>query len=190
MASNPPLTWRVENIPQGITAATLKQYFHSDDRHYIQVKSLVPDVNNYDGTGTLTATILFSPPEPRNPRIDPGDIGEELMLDKDFIGFTPLNEASCNASADIVAITGLAGHAFGSWAHSPYKMWLRDYLPRDIQNQARILIYGYESQLQGDVIAKSIISDYSTSFCRNLMDIRTHPPVSWVSPYQNSPVDH
>lgn len=176
MASNRPLTWRVENIPQGVTAATLKQYFHSDDRHFIQVKSLVPDVNNYDGTGTSTATILFSPPEPRNPRIDPGDIGEELMLDKDFIGFTPLNEASCNASADIVAITGLAGHAFGSWAHSPYKMWLRDYLPRDIQNQARILIYGYDSQLQGDVVAKSIISDYSSSFCRNLMDIRTHPP--------------
>ena len=100
MASNRPLTWRVENIPQGTTIATLKQYFHSDDRHFIQVKSLVPDVNNYDGTGTLTATILFSPPEPGNPRIDPGDIREELMLDKDFIGFTPLNEASRNVSAE------------------------------------------------------------------------------------------
>ncbi|KAF2175380.1 hypothetical protein K469DRAFT_68283 [Zopfia rhizophila CBS 207.26] len=126
--------------------------------------------------GTWTATVLFSPPEPREPRIDYGGVGGELELDKDFIGFTPLNEASCNASADIVAITGLAGHAFGSWAHSPHKMWLRDYLPRDIQNQARILIYGYESQLQGGIVAKSIISDYSTSFCRNLMDIRTYAP--------------
>ena len=100
MASNRPLTWRVENIPQGTTAARLKQCFHSDDRPFIQVKSLVPDVNNYDGTGTLTATLLFSPPEPSDPRIDPGDVGDELTLDKDFIGFTPLNEASCNASAE------------------------------------------------------------------------------------------
>lgn len=100
MASHRPLTWRVENIPPGTTAASLKQCFHSDDRHFIQVKSLVSDVNNYDGTGALTATILFSPPEPREPRIDYGGIGDELVLDKDFIGFTPLNEASCNASAE------------------------------------------------------------------------------------------
>ena len=92
MASNRPLTWRVENIPQGTTPARLVQCFHSDDRPFIQVKSLVSDVNNYDGTGTLTATLLFSPPGPslRDPRIDPGDVGDELTLDKDFIGFTPL----------------------------------------------------------------------------------------------------
>jgi hypothetical protein len=100
MASQRPLTWRVENIPQGTTAANLKQCFHSDDRQFIQVKSLVPDVNNYDGTGALTATILFSPPEPREPRVDDGGIGEELEIDKDFIGFTPLNETSSNASAE------------------------------------------------------------------------------------------
>jgi hypothetical protein len=100
MASHRPLTWRVENIPQGTTEMSLKQCFHSDDRQFIQVKSLVSDVNNYDGTGTLTATILFSAPEQREPRIDPGGIGEELNLDKDFIGFTPLNEASCDAAAE------------------------------------------------------------------------------------------
>ena len=77
----------------------------------------------------------------------------------------------------IIAVTGLAGHAFGSWAHSAQKMWLRDYLPRDIQNRARILIYGYESQLHGANTAKSIISDYGNSFTQSLMDLRDHPSV-------------
>jgi hypothetical protein len=58
-------------------------------------------------------------------------------------------------------------------------MWLRDYLPKDIQNRARVLIYGYESQLQGASVAKSIISDYGNSFIQNLMDIRHHPSVCW-----------
>lgn len=56
-------------------------------------------------------------------------------------------------------------------------MWLRDYLPRDIQNRARILIYGYESQLHGANTAKSIISDYGNSFIQSLMDLRDHPSV-------------
>lgn len=56
-------------------------------------------------------------------------------------------------------------------------MWLRDYLPRDIQNRARILIYGYESQLHGANTAKNIISDYGNSFTQSLMDLRDHPSV-------------
>lgn len=53
-------------------------------------------------------------------------------------------------------------------------MWLRDYLPKDIQNQARVLIYGYDSQLNGVHAAKSIILDFSKTFIQSLMDIRYH----------------
>ncbi|KFZ16694.1 hypothetical protein V501_02095 [Pseudogymnoascus sp. VKM F-4519 (FW-2642)] len=161
MVSSRPLTWRIQSIPADFTKERLKSCFHSDDRKYIEVKSLVPDVTNYDADGTLTATILFSPREPREPRAEEN---YDFDIDKDFIGFTPLNNPDKDVYADIIAVTGLAGHAFGSWAHSGQKMWLRDYLLRDIQNRARILIYGYESQLHGANTAKSIISDYGNSF--------------------------
>lgn len=107
MATQRPFTWRVENIPRGTTDASLKQYFHSDDRKFIEVKSLVPDVNNYDGAGTLTATIIFNTPESREPRIDND---EEITLDKDFLGFTPLNETRSDAAAEWVK--GISIHSF------------------------------------------------------------------------------
>lgn len=91
MASDKHLTWRIEQIPATFNKSDLKKCFHSDDKKYIDIKSLVPDVSNYDGTGSLTATVLFSPPEAREPRIV--DNEELLVLDKDFIGFTPLNPA-------------------------------------------------------------------------------------------------
>jgi hypothetical protein len=97
MPSNHNLTWRVQNIPSDFTEAKLKSCFHSDDKKYINVKSLVPDVNNYDGTGTLTATILFSHPESEWPRIESI---EDLEIDKDFIGFTPLNAATDDVCAE------------------------------------------------------------------------------------------
>ncbi|KFY24597.1 hypothetical protein V493_05143 [Pseudogymnoascus sp. VKM F-4281 (FW-2241)] len=171
MVSSRPLTWRIQSIPGDFTEERLKSCFHSDDKKCIEIKSLVPDVNNYDGDGMLTATMLFSPREPREPRVEEYN---DFDMDKDFIGFTPLNIPDENVCADIIAVTGLAGHAFGSWAHSAQKMWLRDYLPRDIQNRARILIYGYESQLHGANTAKSIISDYGNSFIQSLMDLRDH----------------
>ncbi|KAF8861968.1 hypothetical protein BDZ45DRAFT_739843 [Acephala macrosclerotiorum] len=50
-------------------------------------------------------------------------------------------------AADVFAVTGLAGHAYGSWAHADAHMWLREYLPKDAPT-ARILTYGYPSMLQ------------------------------------------
>lgn len=70
----------------------------------------------------------------------------------------------------IIAVTGLAAHAYGSWAHSSHYMWLRDYLPRDITN-ARVLIYGYPSQLQGNM-SRSILSDHSNNFIHRLLMMR------------------
>ncbi|KFY05771.1 hypothetical protein V492_08307 [Pseudogymnoascus sp. VKM F-4246] len=174
MASKRPLTWRIQSIPADFTEERLKSCFHTDDKKCIEIKSLAPDVTNYDGDGTLTATILFSPQEPREPRAEEHS---DFDIDKDFIGFTPLNNPGKDVCADIIAVTGLAGHAFGSWAHSAEKMWLRDYLPQGIKNQARILIYGYESQLKGPNTAGSIISDYANSFAQSLIDIRDHPSV-------------
>lgn len=78
----------------------------------------------------------------------------------------------------IIAVTGLAAHAFGSWAHSAQNMWLRDYLPRDATN-ARVLIYGYPSQLHGN-ISRSILSDHSTNLIHRLLTMRESAKVCVV----------
>ena len=91
------LTWRIQNIPSSYTESHLKRCFHSDDKKFIEIKSLVPDVINYDGDGTLTATVLYSHPERWEPRLE--DV-EELDVDHDFIGFTPLNAVSGDVCAE------------------------------------------------------------------------------------------
>lgn len=63
----------------------------------------------------------------------------------------------------IIAVTGLAGHALGSWK-SPgrHTTWLRDFLPEDIPN-CRILTYGYASTVK-DSNRDSSIQDYARQF--------------------------
>lgn len=52
-------------------------------------------------------------------------------------------------NSSCIAITGLGGHAFGSFKErGGSHMWLRDSLPHDLPG-ARILIYGYDSHLVG-----------------------------------------
>ena len=68
----------------------------------------------------------------------------------------------------IVAVTGLAGHAFGSWkSHTQHhQMWLRDFLPVDLQDSnVRILTFGYNSGLR-DSTSTSSLQDFS----RQLLD--------------------
>ena len=76
----------------------------------------------------------------------------------------------------IIAVTGLAAHAYGSWAHSSHDMWLRDYLPKDVVN-ARVLIYGYPSQLQGSA-SSGILADHSSNFIYRLLSMRESTGVS------------
>ncbi|KAI9778532.1 MAG: hypothetical protein M1839_008063 [Geoglossum umbratile] len=73
----------------------------------------------------------------------------EVTIDTHFEGFTALNAVNENHEIDCVAITGLAGHAFGSWKErGGGHMWLRDSLRHDLPG-TRVLIYGYGSELPG-----------------------------------------
>ncbi|KAI9772824.1 MAG: hypothetical protein M1840_008706 [Geoglossum simile] len=133
-------TFRVENIPCGTTRDQLKGFFRLDDQSQIEVKSLVPAIDNIDGRGFQTATIQFSPPSSGSTS-EPRATNDAISVDKDFYGFTPLSVPQGYIAADVIAVTGLAGHAFGSWSHSPERMWLRDDLPTDIPN-VRVIVYG------------------------------------------------
>lgn len=55
-------------------------------------------------------------------------------------------------------------------------MWLRDYLPKDVAN-ARVLIYGYPSQLQGSA-SSGILADHTNNFIHRLLSMRESAGVS------------
>ncbi|KAI3325776.1 hypothetical protein HD806DRAFT_491196 [Xylariaceae sp. AK1471] len=92
-------------------------------------------------------------------------------FDSEFYGITPLYEHESDSFVDLVAVTGLGGHAFGSW-RSPNndEMWLRDYLPTDIPNH-RIIVYGYNTKLQGNE-SKQSIEDLGARFMESLAAFR------------------
>ena len=82
----------------------------------------------------------------------------------------------------VIAITGLGGHAFGSWRGSfstecplDRPMWLRDFLPQRFPN-ARVMTYGYDSSLR--VSNGANITDYRRGFIQCLRNSRRRCPVS------------
>ncbi|PCD23157.1 hypothetical protein AU210_014680 [Fusarium oxysporum f. sp. radicis-cucumerinum] len=114
-----------------------------------------------------------------------------LVLDHDFFGITtlfipPLDDHK----VDVIAISGLGGHAFGSFKQrgGDY-MWLRDSLPFDVADKdtddpiARVMIYGYESSVANSNSFQNI-EDLATSFhssLRILADSPTTRPVILVA---------
>ncbi|KAF8241553.1 hypothetical protein K440DRAFT_591862, partial [Wilcoxina mikolae CBS 423.85] len=94
-----------------------------------------------------------------------------LVINSHFYNLTPLNTPEGPILADVVAVTGLAGHAFGSWQNkNTHKMWLKDFLPKDVRG-FRIMTYGYNSNLVGDVADDGIV-DYRKQFIQTLLNAR------------------
>ena len=151
--------YRREGISVGTSKEGLRQSFPLELRDQIEVTSLSPGIDL--NKPTLTATFSCN-----------AQLGDELLHseDKDFYGFTPLYTPEGDIEVDIIALTGLAGHAFGSWAASPH-MWLRDFLPEDLP-RARILLYGYDSNLAGSQ-SKNILTDLSSNFVAKLHAMRS-----------------
>lgn len=90
MIPSRPLTFRVENIPPGTTAEELKKQFYTEDQPRVRVRSIVPAVDNYElDIREYTATITFQAVN-RND-LFPRLLDEDISIDRDFYGFTPLN---------------------------------------------------------------------------------------------------
>ncbi|EDO03800.1 hypothetical protein SS1G_06281 [Sclerotinia sclerotiorum 1980 UF-70] len=131
------------------------------------------------------ATVDFIPPPGWNPSIPlpalKGHGGDRVVVDQTFYGFTPLNEPQEPVAIDIIAVTGLAGNAFGSWASEPTHMWLRDKLAVDFPN-ARIMSYGFDSHLKGSQ-SEAVVSVFSSRFRSDVEEIRRHasmPDGTWA----------
>ncbi|KAJ8109396.1 hypothetical protein OPT61_g7492 [Boeremia exigua] len=110
----------------------------------------------------------------------------DVSIDNHFYGFTQLYRPKAGApiTADIIAITGLDGHAYGSWrGKSSGTMWLRDILSKNMP-QCRTMTYGYNSKLSQHGFGN--IVDYSRKFLDEIRDIRStdksiHRPIIFVA---------
>ncbi|KAK2788839.1 hypothetical protein FQN53_003026 [Emmonsiellopsis sp. PD_33] len=99
--------------------------------------------------------------------------GGDINIDRHFHGFTQLytTQPEYGVSADIIAITGLDGHAFGSWRGRGKlrRMWLRDFLSQDLP-RCRTMIYGYNSKLATHGV--DTIMDYGRMFLEEIKQVR------------------
>ncbi|KAI5838881.1 hypothetical protein DFP73DRAFT_588033 [Morchella snyderi] len=190
------LALRISNIPASVSPEQLAKWLNNLDVNAdgasrgpkrqrmdnIHTISLAPSPSS-DSNRYQVATVNFRKlpseiKECRSPSTSLAvELGEEesrfsALFDSHFEGLTPLNNPKSPA-LDIIAVTGLAGHAFGSW-RSPDgpEMWLRDFVPKDLEHSARILTYGYNSTLATES-SKVRIGDLATSFLEALKRARS-----------------
>lgn len=121
----------------------------------------------------------------------PHQIDNDIRLNNDFYGFTPLHQPQESVAVEyvsdiqdlqladassysIIAETGLTARIYGSWTHSAHSMWLRGFFPRDVNN-ARVLIYGYPSHLH-DNTSRSILSVPRQNLIHRLLTMRELSP--------------
>lgn len=93
VSSNRPLTFRVENIPPGTTAEQLRKYFYTEDQPGIRIRSIMPAIDNYElNVRELTATLTFQ--ALNRSVLSPRLLDDDISIDSDFHGFTPLSHPS------------------------------------------------------------------------------------------------
>ena len=105
---------------------------------------------------------------------------DDIVFDQSFHGLTQLYNPIVYPTeivADIVAITGLDGHAYGSWSGGyPKRMWLRDFLSKDLP-KCRVMIYGYNSKLSNPGL--HTIADFGKSLRVELLKARRSDQVTF-----------
>ncbi|CAG9990569.1 unnamed protein product [Clonostachys byssicola] len=157
--------FRLRKLPSRVRApseaAVLLEGALSTAPGSVVVYSVAETADRWESPKTKVATLQFTAvPSSLNgslkakeweiPSVDaPGGV---LILDTHFEGMTVLHDADLGTHhTDLIAISGLASHPFGSWqprGHNKTFMWIRDELPRSIPG-VRTIIYGYDSQLLG-----------------------------------------
>ena len=60
------------------------------------------------------------------------------------VGIFELSEKGQAKTVDVVAVHGILGHPFKTWEHENGKLWLKDFLAKDLPS-ARIMTFGYDS---------------------------------------------
>ncbi|KAJ4126962.1 hypothetical protein NW768_008583 [Fusarium equiseti] len=95
-----------------------------------------------------------------------------IQVPDDTLGLNFLTDEHAEADVDIVAVHGLGGDAYSTWTASNGKLWLRDFLPDELQNatsngpkKARIMTFGYDAGL-----FTRATTERSFAFAENLLN--------------------
>ncbi|PVF93576.1 hypothetical protein CPB86DRAFT_836596 [Serendipita vermifera] len=179
-APSKPKCFRIRDVPKGWSEANLRQALETLDpalRNQQYKLSLYPACFGTGQVGILkipNCTEYFSQILPYE-RFSRPVQDEYLTIDCDFDGFTPFNKPQ-EIYADVVAVTGLAGHAYGSWrSRESGRMWLQDFLPDDIPS-IRIMSFGYDSRIDANKETDRML-DYARSFLSQLYNVRSSKEV-------------
>ncbi|XXH04158.1 Peptide chain release factor 1, mitochondrial [Hypoxylon texense] len=171
-------TFRVRGVPCDWNRDSLQSFLaEQDDAGEPAVKSLAKEIHGRSQTATVSfrgtprRLQINLPPHPTRPA-EP----QILTLDDAFLGVTTLfAPPEEDHNVDLIAISGLGGHAFGSFKERRGEhMWLRDALPHHITGDgsnnpiARVMIYGYDSSLQQSNSFQNL-DDIGNSFLNSLI---------------------
>ncbi|KAK5656647.1 hypothetical protein OQA88_4627 [Cercophora sp. LCS_1] len=101
---------------------------------------------------------------------------DDISFDRHFFGFTQLYPTAEGrpVAADIIAITGLDGNAYGSWRGRDNlgRMWLRHWLSSSMPD-CRTMTYGYNSKLS--VRGIDTLEDYSRELLEGIKNLQERP---------------
>ncbi|KAL7955579.1 hypothetical protein V8C34DRAFT_316314 [Trichoderma compactum] len=159
-------TFRVRGVPHDWNRDRLASFLAEYGYAGPSVQSLAIEVHGSSQTATVTFQDVPSQPQEYLPLSDQTRRLQKLILDTAFLG---------DHKADLIAISGLGGHPFGSFKERRGEhMWLRDALPYDITEEggndrpvSRVMVYGYSSTLsQSDNFQN--LEDLGTAFHRHL----------------------
>ncbi|KAL7970871.1 hypothetical protein HDV63DRAFT_372603 [Trichoderma sp. SZMC 28014] len=178
-------TYRVQGLPSNASPSDIKGIISKalGGDGILQdptIHSLASDPYKPPGTSMKVATVTFEhTPESLKKRNElTADVSwsgtmYHISVDSSFMGFTPLNdvEGEYTDAIDIIAVSGLSSHAFGSWkARGGTFMWLRDEVATTAE-RARVLLYGYDTSLV-DSDSFQDIGDIATRLSSDINAIR------------------
>ncbi|KAF8241213.1 hypothetical protein K440DRAFT_592033, partial [Wilcoxina mikolae CBS 423.85] len=175
MSHPKPRTLRLSEIPKSVDENQLRQYLNSLEcettsaAENVLVLSLAPYIDWLVATVTFSQEpLIFTQCRPHHimhfqlptQLVGPRETGI-ISVDCDFYGITPLYHPPGlqEPKFDVIAVSGLSAHAFGSWK-SPLQshvMWLRDFLRLDFP-EFRVLTWGYDSNLKDSTTTNSIMN--------------------------------
>ncbi|RDW59938.1 hypothetical protein BP6252_13025 [Coleophoma cylindrospora] len=171
---------KAEGESQSILAETIQEQLTEEEKQHIKVE--IACIPACDQSQTLCALVEFKNGNPSFlSTLDSNSLGawqvemgdDDISFDRHFFGFTQLYPTAPDlpVTADIIAITGLDGHAYGSWRGKGNlgRMWLRHFLSKDLPS-CRTMIYGYNSKLSSHGL--DTIMDYGRDFSEGIKRVR------------------
>ncbi|KAA8904868.1 hypothetical protein FN846DRAFT_907600 [Sphaerosporella brunnea] len=172
--------FRAQGLPKNATVRDIEglgTQFCKPGEKLALVADSVSFVPSCSGSRTQTALFSVQPPLPSFLKTEGSFAfqlrGHDVEVDMNFYGLTQMypTPAGKPIIADIVAVTGINSHAYGSWKSKEglEQMWLRDFLSKDFPN-CRTMTFGYNADLKDQSVHR--ILDYCRRFLKDLEYIR------------------